>query len=63
LYIPNDSLALVSLIKSSKTENMIRKEMGLPLRTHYGVMENNGGPSYPPLLDLKCNYLYDKYQH
>ena len=46
-----------------RTENMIRKEMGLPLRTHYGVMKNNGGPTYPPLLDLKCNYLYDKYQH
>lgn len=46
-----------------RTENMIRKEMELPLRTHYGVMENNGGPTYPPLLDLQCNYLYDKYQH
>jgi hypothetical protein len=46
-----------------RTENMIRKEMGLPLRTHYGVIENNGGPAYPPLLDLQCNYLYDKYQH
>ncbi|HOB26600.1 MAG TPA: M91 family zinc metallopeptidase [Bacteroidales bacterium] len=46
-----------------RTENMIRKEMELPLRTHYGVMKNNGGPTYPPLLDLKCNYLYDKYQH
>ncbi|MDN5355720.1 MAG: hypothetical protein PWQ43_662 [Rikenellaceae bacterium] len=46
-----------------RTENMIRKEMELPLRTHYGVMKNNGGPTYPPLLDLQCNYLYDKYQH
>ena len=46
-----------------RTENMIRKEMGLPLRTHYGVIENNGGPSYPPLLDLNCNYLYDKFKH
>jgi hypothetical protein len=42
---------------------MIRKEMGLPLRTHYGVIENNGGPAYPPLLDLQLNYLYDKHQH
>ncbi len=46
-----------------RTENMIRKEMGLPLRTHYGVIENNGGPAYPPLLDIQLNYLYDKYQH
>jgi len=45
-----------------RTENMIRKEMELPLRTHYGVNEN-GGPSYPPLLDLNCKYLYDKYKH
>jgi len=46
-----------------RTENMIRKEMGLPLRTHYGVIKNNGGPEYPNLLDLNCNYLYDKYKH
>jgi hypothetical protein len=46
-----------------RTENMIRKEMGLPLRTHYGVIKNNGGPEYPNFLDLNCNYLYDKYKH
>jgi RHS repeat-associated protein len=46
-----------------RTENMIRKEMGLPLRTHYGVIEHGGGPEYPNLLDLQGNYLYDKYKH
>ena len=50
---------------ATRTENMIRKEFGLPLRTYY---ERNDwkGKSYvsgPYLLDPNGNHKYMKYQH
>ena len=51
---------------ATRTENLIRKEMLLPLRTHYGIYESSDGtfsPMLPLLLNNGGKHRYEKYQH
>ena len=50
---------------ATRTENMIRKELNLPLRTYYRAnkWEGKSNVSGPALLDLNGNHRYTKYQH
>lgn len=52
----------VSEWTATRTENMIRQEMGIPLRTHHD-MDTNKKPAFPKLLDSNGNYRYTKYKH
>ena len=47
---------------ATRTENMIRQELGIPLRTWY-YKSKSGGPMFPRLLDRNGNYKYTQYQH
>ena len=50
----------------TRTENIIRQEMGIPLRTHYGEIDNGDGttsPSQPWLLNNQNKHIFTKYQH
>ncbi len=55
----------VSEWTATRTENMIRKELKLPLRTYYevGKWEGKNHPEGPRLLDSEGNHRYTKYQH
>ena len=55
----------VSEWTATRTENMIRKELKLPLRTYYyvGEWEGKNHPEGPRLLDSEGNHRYTKYQH
>ena len=50
---------------ATRTENMIRKELKLPLRTYYyvGEWEGKNHPEGPRLLDSEDNHRYTQYQH
>ena len=51
---------------ATRTENAIRKELGIPLRTSYASELNNRGEkevSSPSLIDSKGNHRFTKYQH
>ncbi len=48
-----------------RTENIIRKEMGLPLRLTetYNILDGVQYPTFKKIIDSNGNFIFDKYQH